>query len=243
MSAVEVSAVAVSCGVAAHAFAAATDVLRPRLRETHVAAAVRAPLETGVLGEDQRAQGFVFCMSGANAASAYRAYARSSGRRIEPGDLVLIHCNSCVDGYWTDITRTYCLGEPEPRQRAMYDAVFAARNAALSAIRPGVTAHSIDQAARAVLTANGFGPAFKHALGHGVGFAAIDHAAHPHLAPASDDVLEPNMVCNIEPAIYLDGYGGVRHCDVVAVTDTGVRVLTPFQASMEALVADIVRSI
>lgn len=117
----------------------------------------------------------------------------------------------------------------------MYDAVFEARAAALDAIRPGVSGQSVDSGARQVLAAHGFGAAFKHSTGHGVGFGAIDHNAQPRLATGSNDVLELGMVCNVEPAIYLDGYGGLRHCDMVAVTETGARVLTPFQASITEL--------
>jgi Xaa-Pro aminopeptidase len=174
-------------------------------------------------------------MSGANSAQAYRAYARSTAKRVALGELVLVHANSYVDGYWTDVTRTYCLGTPDDRQRAMYDAVFEARRVALDSIRPGVSGQAVDSAARDVLTTRGFGPAFKHATGHGVGFDAIDHNARPRLAPGSNDILQPGMVCNVEPAIYLEGYGGLRHCDMVAVTDTGARVLTPFQANIGEL--------
>jgi len=231
----EISVVAAACDIAGHAFAQAGAILRPGLRESEAAASLRTALDTAVVGEHDRAAGFVFCMSGANAAEAYRAYARSSAKPLARGDLVLVHCNSHLNGYWTDITRTYCLGAPDGRQRTMYEAVFAARQAALGVIRPGVTARSVDHAARATLGDRGFGDAFKHGLGHGVGFAAIDHTAHPRLAPTSKDVLEHGMVCNIEPAIYLEGYGGIRHCDVVAVTESGAEVLTPFQASPEAL--------
>jgi Xaa-Pro dipeptidase len=87
-----------------------------------------------------------------------------------------------------------------------------------------------------VIRQRGFSGTFKHALGHGVGFAAIDHDAHPRIHPKSTEVLEPGMVFNIEPAIYLDGITGMRHCDVVALTDSGPQVLTPFQAEVEALV-------
>lgn len=93
----------------------------------------------------------------------------------------------------------------------------------------------MDRAARAVLADQGFGEYFKHATGHGVGFAAIDHNARPRLHPASDDVLMTGMVFNVEPAVYLDGYGGLRHCDVVAVTAAGAEVLTPFQSGVEQL--------
>lgn len=149
-----------------------------------------------------------------------------------------MHCNSYVDGYWTDVTRTYCLGDPDRRQRAMYAAVFEARAAALAAIRPGARAAEVDAAARDVLTTRGFGPLFTHGLGHNVGFSAISTEYPPRLHPASQDRLEAGMTFNVEPAIYVDGYGGLRHCDVVTVGKQGVEVLTPFQTALDQLVLD-----
>ena len=99
----------------------------------------------------------------------------------------------------------------------------------------GVRAADVDAAAREVLASRGFGALFKHSTGHGVGFAAIDAGAQPRLHPASPDVLAAGMVCNVEPAIYIDGYGGIRHCDVVAVTEHGCEVLTPFHATVTEL--------
>jgi Xaa-Pro aminopeptidase len=93
-----------------------------------------------------------------------------------------------------------------------------------------------DRAARGVLRARGFGDQFKHATGHGVGFAATEPNALPRIQPMSEDVLEVGMVFNVEPAIYLDGDCGLRHCDVVAVTHGGSEVLTPFQDTIDSLV-------
>jgi Xaa-Pro aminopeptidase len=87
-----------------------------------------------------------------------------------------------------------------------------------------------------VIASRGFGALFRHSTGHGVGFAAIDAGAQPRLHPASPDVLLKGMVCNVEPAIYIDGYGGIRHCDVVAVTESGCAVLTPFHTELDDLV-------
>jgi Xaa-Pro aminopeptidase/Xaa-Pro dipeptidase len=175
-------------------------------------------------------------MSGPNAACAYAAYQQSRARKLQTGDLVLIHCNSYADGYWTDITRTYCLGGPDERQRAMYRAMFDARAAALAAIHPGVRAAEVDRAARAAIASHGFGNAFKHPTGHGVGFAAIDHNAPPRLHPKSEDMLKEGMVFNVEPGIYVEGYGGMRHCDMVVVTADGALVLTPFQTDIAELI-------
>ena len=80
----------------------------------------------------------------------------------------------------------------------------------------------------------GFGPAFKHPTGHGVGFAAINHNARPRVHPRSDDVLENGMVLNIEPAAYVEQFG-MRHCDMIAVTDDGAELLTDFHNAADEL--------
>ena len=127
-----------ACKVAERAFLGAPRTIRPGIREVEVAARVRARLGIAPLIAGGRSDGYVYCMSGAAAAGAYRAYARSTSKRIDDGDLVLVHCNAYVDGYWTDVTRTYCVGDPDNRQAAIYDAIFAAREAALAAVRPGL---------------------------------------------------------------------------------------------------------
>src|SRR6185369_10683406 len=136
---------------------------------------------------------------------------------VESGDLVLLHCNSCCDGLWTDITRTFSIGAPTREHRARLDAIFAARRSALDMIAAGVPASAVDRAARSVLRRAGFEAEFRHPTGHGVGFAAINHNAMPRVHPHSTDVLEPGMVFNIEPAVYEPGAFGIRHCDMVAV--------------------------
>jgi Xaa-Pro dipeptidase len=234
----EVGRIRAACAVAGDAFAIGAGRLKPGLKETEAAAAFRTPLSTLGTGSRGivRGDGFAFCMSGPNSAEAHGAYARSRGRVLRESDVALVHCNSYGDGYWTDITRTYSLGDTGAR-RGMYEAIFDARDAALAAIRPGARAADVDRAARDVLGARGFGDQFKHATGHGVGFAAIDPNARPRIHPKSEDVLEVGMVFNIEPAIYIDGECGLRHCDVVAVTEGGVEILTPFQSRIEELVA------
>ena len=155
-----------------------------------------------------------------------------------PREICSIHCNSYADGHWTDITRTYSIGEPEPRAKAIREAVFAAREAALEAIAPGVPAAQIDKAARNVLQGHGFGRQFKHSTGHGVGLSAIDANAQPRLHPASPDTLQPGAIFNVEPAVYFDNYGGLRHCDMVAVTNTASKLLTNFQCQPGELILD-----
>jgi len=215
--------------IACAAFEIARDAIHEGAREADVAAALHAAFQcSGEAAAVQRSYGFFFCMSGPNSASASAAYARTRQRTIQHGDLVMIHANTCADGYWTDITRTYTAGAPDARQEAMRIAITEARGAALAAVRPRVAARDVDVAARSVMAAHGFGEAFKHSTGHGVGFAAVNGNALPRIHPRSPDVLDVGMTFNIEPAAYFDGYGGMRHCDVVTVTDDGMHVLTEF---------------
>ena len=217
--------------VAAVGFAAAAQAIQPGLREAEVAAAIQAAFDAAPEAEALgRSYGFFFCMSGPNSAAAAAAYARTRQRRIEKGDLVMIHANTCADGFWTDITRTYTAGgERVERHEQMRTAIVAARRSALEAIRPGVPARAVDQAARSVMRAHGFDDKlFKHATGHGVGYAAANGEAQPRIHPESPDVLVEGMTFNVEPAAYFEGYGGMRHCDVIAVGASGAEVLTNF---------------
>ena len=182
-----------------------------------------------------RVRGMVSCMSGERSGTAYGAFAMSSSRNIQAGELVLTHCNSHADGFWTDITRTYVVGEIPDRVIHMYEALLEASRIGLARVKAGVRAEEIDSAVREVLTERGFGNAIKHASGHGIGYSAIDHLAKPRLEKGSLDVLEVGMAMNIEPGIYFEGFGGMRQCDMVLVTETGAEVLTPFHNRIEEL--------
>ena len=229
-TATELKLMQTACDVAGAGFGQADTCIRPGLRETEIAAGMQAAFEATEQAKVlERSYGYFYCMSGPNSAKASGAYARTRQRVVEEGDLVMIHANTCADGYWTDITRTYVAGRPMERQTGMRTAIMEAREAALGMIRPGVLAREIDHAARSVMQAHGFGEAFKHATGHGVGFAAANPEGRPRIHPLSPDVLDTNMTFNVEPAAYFDRYGGMRHCDLVAVTADGVHVMTEFQ--------------
>ena len=228
-TATELSLLKIASDVASAGFAEAAKYIQPGMRETEVAAKVHTAFEAAPRADVlQRSYGYYFCMSGLNSALAAAAYARTRQRVIEPGDLVMVHANTCADGYWTDITRTFTAGPPSQRQSDMRAAIDDARLAGLQAIRPGVTGAEVDAAARSVMEAHGFGKNFKHAAGHGVGFAAANPNALPRIHPRSPDVLESGMTFNLEPAAYFENYGGMRHCDVVAVTPDGAQVITEF---------------
>lgn len=221
----ELDALRRACAIAGCAFGDVIRAIQPGAREYQAAAQLGSRLNRGLI-DGRRSGGFAWCMSGPNAAFAYRAYQVTGDREFEPGDSVLLHCNSYCAGMWTDVTRTVSL-DPA-RDEKMRSAISDARAAAIAAVRPGIEAHKVDHAAREVMQSRGFGKQFRHATGHGVGFAAIDHNARPRIHPLSQDLLESSMVFNIEPAVYIDGLSGMRHCDMVAVTPGGAELLTRF---------------
>lgn len=239
LSAREIGLVRRATEIAGDAFRACADFIRPGLRERDVDGFLRAALASARgLDPASRAHGFAWCMSGPNSARAAAAFAHSTSRTLRPGDLVLVHCNSYLDGFWTDITRTFFLGRPDAQVTRLYNAVARARQAALAVIRPGVQASAVDAAARESLRDAGFADNFPHSTGHGVGMVAIDANARPRLHPKSPDVLQEGMVCNVEPAIYLQGLGGLRECEMLAITAGGYELLTSFlEMPRELLVA------
>jgi Xaa-Pro aminopeptidase len=157
--------------------------------------------------------------------SAY-PHARPTGRRLAPGDLVVLDFGGVLDGYCVDLTRMAGIGSVGTAASQLYLAVRDAQSAALQAVCAGVRASEVDAAARRVLEAAGLGDAFVHGTGHGLGLEV--HEA-PRLARSSSgviDELEPGMVCTIEPGAYVEGVGGVRLEDDVVVTIGGSELLT-----------------
>ncbi|WP_363465744.1 Xaa-Pro peptidase family protein [Halogeometricum borinquense] len=144
---------------------------------------------------------------------------RHGDRTIQPGDPVVLDFGTRVDGYPSDQTRTVVFdGEPSDRFREVHDVVREAQQAAVDAAEPGVTAESIDRAAREVIEAAGYGDRFVHRTGHGVG---LDVHEEPYIVEGNDRELEPGMVFSVEPGIYLPDEFGVRIEDLVVVTEDG----------------------
>ncbi len=145
---------------------------------------------------------------------------------VIPDDtLVTVDIGCVVDGYCSDCTRTFAVGNPGPELREAYDVTLRAQVASLDAVRPGANGRDIDAIARDLITEAGHGDHFGHGLGHGVGMEI--HEA-PRLARTSEDVLEVGMIVTVEPGIYLPGIGGVRIEDLVVVTEGGHEVLTGY---------------
>jgi Xaa-Pro aminopeptidase len=155
-----------------------------------------------------------------------RPHHTPSDRRIEPGDLVVIDFGALVDGYHSDMTRTVPVGGPgalTDTAARMLAVVTEAQAAGVAAVRAGAPVRDVDRACRAVIDAAGWGEAFVHGTGHGVG---LDIHEDPAVNGSADATLAPGHIVTVEPGVYLPGQGGVRVEDTVVVTPSGCRPLT-----------------
>lgn len=150
-------------------------------------------------------------------------HARPTDRVIGNGDLVVIDVGALYDGYRSDMTRTFLVGEATDVQRRQVEVVREAQAAGVAAVRAGVAVRDIDAACREVIAEAGWQDRFTHGTGHGVG---LDIHEHPRLNSRSDDVLDTHMVVTVEPGVYLPGEGGVRWEDLLIVTDDGSEPVT-----------------
>lgn len=199
--------------------------LRPGITELEVATVVARLIadEGGELSFDTLVQ------SGPNSALPHL---RPGARRLEPGDLVLLDFGAAVGGYRADTTRTVVLSAPDPRQREVHAVVLAAHDAAVAAVRSGVTVGEVDEAARSVIRGAGLGERFIHRVGHGLGLEAHED---PSLDPGGTTLLEAGMVVTVEPGVYLPGWGGIRIEDDLVVEEDGACVLTHADRSLRAI--------
>ncbi len=162
----------------------------------------------------------VIVASGPNSALPH---AKPSARPIQSGEPVVIDIGARSGGYSSDLSRTICLGTPDQAFTKVYDAVLSAQLAAMVGIEEGMTGDEADKTARMVVEQAGYGPAFGHSLGHGIGLSPHEL---PRLGPNSRDKLVSGMVFTIEPGIYLSGWGGVRIEDVAVMEDGKVRAMS-----------------
>ena len=199
--------------------------LRAGLTEVEVATRLNALInETG--------SGLAFgslVQSGPNSALPHLA---PSERRLVAGDLVLLDFGARHRGYNADTTRMAVVGEPDPEQRRVHQAVLDAHDRAIEVIRAGATCGEVDAAARESLQRAGYGERFIHRTGHGLG---LDAHEEPNLEPGSPVRLEVGNVVTVEPGVYIPGWGGVRIEDDVVVEDGGARVLTAADRSLKVI--------
>ncbi len=159
-------------------------------------------------------------------------HARATGEALRSGEVLLVDVGCRLQGYRSDLTRSYVLGETPAKVRRVYAAVREAYEAARALIRPGTPLGEVDRAARDVITKAGFGPNFVHRLGHGIG---LDPKEEPYAAAGNPDPCLAGHTFSVEPGVYFPGEFGLRLEDVVVVTDAGNEALTELPRDLVVL--------
>jgi Xaa-Pro aminopeptidase len=213
----EADAIRAAAQLCGEAWVAARHAIRPGAAEREVAAELEAELRR------RGSEWHPFPTIVASGPRSALPHAGTSDRTIERNDLVLLDFGAKVDGYCADITRVVVAGRADDRQRAIHELVREAQHQALAGLKAGLTGQQGDALARGLLEARGYGEAFGHSLGHGLGLEVHEG---PRLSKSSEEPLPLNAVVTVEPGIYLPGWGGVRLEDDVMLTEDGVELLS-----------------
>ncbi|HEY6238644.1 MAG TPA: Xaa-Pro peptidase family protein [Thermoplasmata archaeon] len=192
-------------------------ILRAGMTEIELAAEIEYRMMKH--GASGRSFGTI-CAFGSNGAEPHYS---PRDRSLEPGQSIVCDFGAYYQRYASDITRSFHFGPTDPEMKRVHETVYAAQEAALAVIRPGVPAKDVHLAAQAVIDASPWKGRFTHGLGHSIGLAVHDGFG---MGPSTDDALEVGMTLTVEPGIYLPGHGGVRIEDDIVVTPGGYRFLT-----------------
>jgi Xaa-Pro aminopeptidase len=225
-SAAEMGLIRRSVETNSRAFEQAAGRLRPGMKESDLAAEIEYRMRR--LGAEKPAFETIVA---AGARSAL-PHAQPTGAEIGPGSVVLVDMGSQQDGYCSDMTRMLFLGNPSARMKRAYRAVLEAQLAGVDAVRPGARTAQVDAAARKVLRGYGLEEAFVHSTGHGLG---LEIHESPRIGRRDKGRLAAGMAITIEPGVYLEGIGGIRIEDTVAVTASGCEILTPTSKVLRVL--------
>jgi Xaa-Pro aminopeptidase len=213
----EIERIASAARIADQAFEHMLTVIAPGLTEAEVA------LELEYAMRRNGSEEMPFSPIVASGPNGARPHSIPGQRRLQAGDLLVMDFGATVGGYCSDMTRTVAIGAVSHEQRRLYDAVLAANQAGLEAVRAGIPCVDVDRAARNVLADRGLGEYFTHGLGHGVG---LDIHEAPTLGPRSTQSLQAGQVVTVEPGVYVENVAGVRIEDLVVVEQAGYRRLT-----------------
>ena len=213
----EIAALRQAGHLVAEGFEHIQSIARPGMRECDLAAEFEAYIRKHGA---TKASFDSIVAAGENAAFPHYI---TGDRVLRKNDIVLCDIGALVEGYCSDLTRTFFLGTIPAQGQKIYDIVARAQKLAIQAVKPGVQTSQIDRIAREEIAREGFGDRFIHSTGHGVG---VEIHEPPWVGPYSTDTLEPGMIITVEPGIYLQGWGGVRIEDTLLVTHDGYEILT-----------------
>lgn len=219
----EIQKIAAAQFVAQKALSKVVPIIKPGITEREVAA--NLIYEMQMLGAEDCSFDTIVAFGEGSAVPHHK----TGKRKLEKNDIVLIDMGAKLDGYCSDMTRTFCVGTPKDELVNMHKIVLEAQEYALANIKAGITGHEADSFAREYITSHGYGKEFGHSLGHGVG---LEIHEFPRLNRGVDVVLEPNMIVTVEPGVYVEGLGGVRIEDIAVVKEDGLLNLTNFDKNI-----------
>jgi Xaa-Pro dipeptidase len=226
-SADEINAMQEAARIAQDALQAALPVIKIGASEKEIAAELVSQLLA--FGSDPRLPFFPIVSGGPNSANPHAA---PSDRRLSAGDLLVIDWGANVNGYFSDITRTFAIGEVDPEYRLIAEIVLKANQAGHAAARPGIPIGEVDRAARGIIEEAGYGAYFTHRTGHGLG---LEGHEEPYVRDDNQMILLPGMTFTIEPGIYLPNRNGVRIEDDIVITTNGCQSLTDLPRELVTL--------
>ncbi|UCH59966.1 MAG: aminopeptidase P family protein [Anaerolineales bacterium] len=223
----EILAMRKAVDIAQTALRSTLPLIKPGMTERELASELVLQLFTA--GSDPHLPFHPIVSSGPNSANPH---ASPTDRRISAGDLLVIDWGASYQGYCSDITRTFAIGEPGDEEARIANIVRNANLAARQATRPGTKANQIDLVARTVIDQAGYGKFFIHRTGHGLGMEAHEP---PYIRSDNEQFIDPGMTLTIEPGIYLPEQNGVRIEDNVVITQDGAICLTDLPRDLQVI--------
>ena len=219
----EISFIVTAQQIAEGALKRAISHTKPGMTERELMAEINYEM---VMGGAEKYSFETIVAFGANSAQPHH---HPSDRKLEKNELILVDMGAKYRGYCSDMTRTFCIGNPGKQLFDVYNIVKSAQEYAIKNIKAGMTCHDVDALAREYIKSNGYGENFGHSFGHGVG---VDIHEDPRVGSGSETVLKPGMVITAEPGIYLPGLGGVRIEDMLVVKEDGVTDITSYDKKL-----------
>ncbi len=223
---IEIKAIQKAVRIAEKAFLEIKPMIKPSVTEAEIAAALECEIKkigSGGLPFD------VIVASGKNSALPH---ASRTSRKLKKGDLVVVDWGAEYNGYCSDMTRTFIIGNATGEKRRLYDIVLKAQFSAIKSVKNNLPLKDVDKSARDLIDSEGYGCFFGHGTGHGVG---LDVHEPPRVSARGDDISKEGMIFTVEPGIYVPGLGGVRIEDMVLVTSKGAKVLTKLPRNLEVI--------
>lgn len=216
----EIQRIERAASIADHALAETLGMLTAQVLPTEMEFRTEIEYRMRQLGADGPSYDTIVACGPEHAA---RPHHQATRRQMRVGESLVIDVGALVDGYHSDMTRSFILGEPTQQQQDLYDLLAEVQAAGLAAVGPGVMARDVDAACREMVAQHGLTDWYLHSTGHGVGLVIHEN---PFSSPSSSDELQVGDVVTVEPGLYRAGFGGLRIEDLLLITEHGYRILT-----------------